>query len=47
MKNLLIVCLALAFGSTAPAARHMDIEYARVAGESLKLDVYVPEEWKK
>jgi alpha-L-fucosidase 2 len=43
MKNLLIVCLALAFGSNAPAARHMDIEYASVAGESLKLDVYVPE----
>lgn len=43
MKNLLIVSLALAFGATAPAARHTDIEYASVAGERLKLDVYVPE----
>jgi alpha-L-fucosidase 2 len=43
MKTLLILFSMLALVCSASAERHLDIEYANVAGESLKLDAYVPD----
>lgn len=43
MNKLLLICLALAAGTVSSAALQTDIEYANVAGESLKLDAYVPD----
>ena len=43
MKTPLVLCSILAVAHLASAALQTDIEYARVADESLKLDAYVPE----
>lgn len=43
MKTLLVLCSIFVIACVASAARHLDIEYANVAGESLKLDAYVPD----
>ncbi len=43
MKTCVLMLLGLALGGTLFAARHTDIEYGVAAGESLKLDAYVPE----
>jgi len=43
MKPPLMLLLAAALSATAGAALRPDIEYGTAAGESLKLDAYVPE----
>ena len=43
MKTPLTLLLAVAVFGTAAAAIQTDIEYGNVAGESLKLDAYVPD----
>lgn len=43
MKKLFLVLMVLAAAAAAFAAQTNDIEYGRAAGESLKLDAYVPE----
>ena len=43
MKSLLAAATVLIWVCAASAERHTDIEYAQVAGESLKLDLYVPD----
>lgn len=43
MKTLSLICLVLGAGVTTIAALQADIEYASVAGESLRLDAWVPE----
>src|SRR5512133_8806 len=43
MKTVALVSWSLAVAATAAAALHPDIEYGRAAGESLRLDAYVPD----
>ncbi len=43
MRTSLLILCGLILGGPVFAARHSDVEYGVAAGESLKLDAYVPE----